>query len=230
MPRREHGIDCGRSEVRGAICTGCQSCLIPTLIFTCFTFPRQSFHIRQTPEILFFPEIQKMLSKCLSLTSYCFQTFMLWILDFLPGCQLGFFQSLVAVELATQKEAKWGKWQSITEARQLKKKKKKTCLISNSLCCSGSYAGQYINETPLELEMSKKLKNRRAAHKWGMNSRSMRASWGRGAYWDFNAAEINCSRLASSRYIHSDIASMGRAHCSSKDISHVLGLSSLFFH
>ena len=76
---------------------------------------------------------------------------------------------------------------------------------------SGAYAGQHINYTPLELEMSRKEteKKRRAAD---MHGRAMRACRGRGVYWDFNTAS---DLPATNKFIVT--------HCFSEFIFHVLG-------
>lgn len=119
-------------------------------IFISFTSLRQSCHIRQTPEMHVIKQKCSQNVSVWHLTASRHSCCGSWI-----SCQGANLESFNPwLQLSSQ--PKGGQMGKMTVNHR--QATVKTCQLSNSRCCSGSYAGQHINETPLELEMSKKLK------------------------------------------------------------------------
>lgn len=98
-----------------------------------------------------------------------------------------------------KKRARLWKWhQSITALVTVK-----SCQISNSR----GAVWRHMCRSAHKLH-PRRVGKKRAADKWDMNSRAMRACWGWGVYWDFNTAELNRFIFASYKCIRLNVASV----------------------
>lgn len=142
-------------------CTGCQSCFYNSSFFqwSCFLnrfkYLSQSFPtLCHTPEILVTCNKEtQMLSKC-----HLIVTLQLPELDSLPRRWLGFFQSLVVVELhpsnttTTTTKRKGPDCENDISQSQPWLQSRAVKSPTLEVPCGGTCAGQHINYTPVELE------------------------------------------------------------------------------